>query len=171
MGARVHHSAIRVHDLDASLRFYGYGIGLDVLMDREFEGDWPTLFGVPSTRLRSVFLGDRRHPDAGVVELVAFIGAAAAVAGAPPAGLGPPSASAGADQRGSAAGFFLLSFFVDVDEVLGRLEALGHGGARRIEQPGPSGPVPMATVTDPDGVRIELIEAAGPAPGHTPATR
>jgi catechol 2,3-dioxygenase-like lactoylglutathione lyase family enzyme len=165
MGARVHHSAIHVHDLDASLRFYRDGVGLDVLMDREFEGDWPALFDVPTTRLRSVFLGDHRHPDAGVVELVDFVGAAAGHPGTPEAA-GSPAVPAG--------GFFLLSFFVDVDAVLGRLEALGHGRARRIEQPGPAGPLSMATVVDPDGVRVELIDATGPAstpaPGRRPAS-
>jgi len=163
MGARVHHSAIHVHDLDASLRFYRDGIGLDVLMDREFEGDWPALFDVPTTRLRSVFLGDRHHPDAGVVELVDFVGVAPGSAGASEAA-GSPAVPAG--------GFFLLSFFVDVDVVLGRLDGLGHGGVRRIEQPGPAGPVAMATVADPDGVRVELIDVSGPAssPAAPPAT-
>ena len=81
MGVRVHHSALHVADLDASLRFYRDGIGLEVLMDQVFEGDWPTLFGVPTTTLRSIFLGDRAHPDGGVVELVSFAGVAAAAAG------------------------------------------------------------------------------------------
>jgi glyoxylase I family protein len=144
--ARVHHSAVVVHDVDASLRFYRDGIGLDVLMDHVFEGDWPTLFDAPSTTLRSIFLGDRRHPDAGVVELVAFE-SSAPVSSTPPA----PSSSV------ASAGFFLLSFYVDVAEVLKRLDALGFGPARRIEQPAPDGPVAMATVRDPDGVLIELV--------------
>jgi len=145
MGARVHHSAICVHDVDSSLSFYRDGIGLDVLMDREFSGDWPTLFGASSTTLRSIFLGDRRHPDAGVVELVVFDGAA-------------PGEASGST---TASGFFLLSFYVDVDEVLSRLAGLGFGPARRIEQPAPTGTVAMAMLRDPDGVRIELIGVAG----------
>jgi glyoxylase I family protein len=158
MGARVHHSAICSADVEASLRFYRDGIGLEVLMDHEFEGDWATLFGATATTLRSIFLGDRRHPDAGIVELVD-------VGGAEPAGAGP---------SGPRTGFFLLSFFVDVEEVLGRLAALGHDRVRRIEQPGPRGPVAMATLMDPDGVRIELIDAGtragtGGAPGPAPA--
>ncbi len=162
--ARVHHSAIQVRDIDASLRFYRDGIGLEVLMDHVFEGDWPTLFDAPSTTLRSVFLGDRRHPDAGIVELVSFdvvdssaptvassAGAAAPVSPAPvPA---PVSATPGA-------GFFLLSFYVDVDEVLARLAALGFGPARRLEQPGAAGPVAMASLCDPDGTRIEFVGVA-----------
>jgi len=143
MGVRVHHSAIRVRDTDSSLRFYRDGMGLDVLMDRVFEGDWPTLFGVGSTRLPSIFLGDRRHPDAGVVELVAFEDDTAEHRDA-------------AGQSGSA-GFFLLSFYVDVDEVVARLATLGFGPARRIEQRAPTGSVAMATVHDRDGVCVELI--------------
>jgi glyoxylase I family protein len=147
-GTRVHHSAIWVHDIDASLRFYRDGIGLQVLMDHEFSGDWPTLFDVPATTLRSVFLGDFSRPDSGVVELVVF-------------GAGDPSPGP-APVPGP--GFFLLSFYVDVEEVLARLTGLGFGPARRIAQPSPSGPVAMATVPDPDGVRVELVGAA-PAEG------
>ncbi len=150
MAARLHHSAIVAHDLDSSLRFYRDGIGLEVLMDHVFEGDWPTLFDAPSTRLRSVFLGDHRRPDAGVVELVVFERdgpSRAPVPGASPAG----------------AGFFLLSFYVDVDAVLRRLDALGFGPVRRIEQPAPTGSVTMASLCDPDGVRIELVDVGAVA--------
>ena len=131
--------------MEASLRFYVDGIGLQVLMDHRFAGDWPTLFHVEATELRSVFLGDPRHPDAGIVELVAFDAA--------PAGDPVPDAASG-----SGAGFFLLSFTVDVDAVLGRLSSLGVSPEGRIEQPSPTGTVAMATVRDPDGVLVELID-------------
>jgi glyoxylase I family protein len=147
MSAGVHHSAICARDVDASLRFYRDGLGLTVFMDREFDGAWDALFGAPSRRLRSIFLGDPAMPESGIVELVRFDGdelpAAAAL-------------STAAEPR---AGFFLLSFFVgDVEASLARLEALGLGGEpRRIEVPGPDGPVAMATVHDPDGVLVEVI--------------
>jgi catechol 2,3-dioxygenase-like lactoylglutathione lyase family enzyme len=142
VAGRLHHAAICVRDMEASLRFWRDGIGLDVLMDQAFEGDWPGLFDAPSRRLRSVFLGDPAAPDAGIVELVAFEGD---VSGSPPPGA--PSV-----------GFFLLSLFVDVDTVLERLGSLGlAAGVRRISQPGPGGSVAMATVRDPDGVLVELI--------------
>lgn len=146
MPRTLHHAALCVQDLDASLRFYRDGIGLSVLMDHHFDGDWPALFGAPSRTLRSVFLGDPASTDAGIVELVVLDGGVddAAVPGAP------------------TAGFFLVSFFVDVDATLGRLRDLDLGGRpRRVEQPGPAGAVPMATVRDPDGVLVELI-GAGP---------
>jgi catechol 2,3-dioxygenase-like lactoylglutathione lyase family enzyme len=143
----VHHSAIHARDVDASLRFYRDGLGLRVLMDHEFDGDWRTLFGAPADRLRSVFLGDPAAPDAGIVELVAFDGA-----GAADADVNRPEA-----RR---AGFFLLSFFVDVDDTLARLTKLGFDApAGRIRVPGPEGDVEMATVRDPDGVLVELVGA------------
>ncbi len=150
---RLHHGAIVVRDLDASLRFWRDGIGLRVLMDESFEGGWRTLFGAPTDRLRSVFLGDPASPDAGIVELVVFEDGSAVPQRVIAQEPGP--------------GFFLLSFFVDVDTVLGRLAVLGLGGPpRRISVPSPAGAVAMATVVDPDGVLVELVGARGgpPAP-------
>jgi catechol 2,3-dioxygenase-like lactoylglutathione lyase family enzyme len=147
----LHHAALCVRDIDASLRFYRDGVGLDVLMDHRFEGDWPALFDAPSRHLRSVFLGDPAGADAGIVELVVFDDATGESAG-PVAAAGPPGS-----------GFFLLSFFVDVDATLRRLRGLGFAERpRRIEQPGPLEPISMATVRDPDGVLVELIHAKEP---------
>jgi catechol 2,3-dioxygenase-like lactoylglutathione lyase family enzyme len=143
----LHHSAIHTGDVDRSLRFYRDGIGLEVLMDHQFDGDWHTLFGAPADQLRSVFLGDPSSPDAGIVELVAFDGADAS--GGEQSTSGPPEH-----------GFFLLSFFVEVDATLARLADLGFDvPASRISVPGPDGEVEMATVRDPDGVLVELIGA------------
>jgi catechol 2,3-dioxygenase-like lactoylglutathione lyase family enzyme len=142
MTTRVHHSAICVADVEASLRFYREGLGLEVLMDQSFEGDWPTLFDARSNRLRSIFLGDAANPDAGIVELVSF-------------GDGAEGRSPDPVPR---EGFFLLSFNVDVEETLDRMAQLGFADLRRIDQPaGALGTVPMAVLRDPDGVRIELI--------------
>jgi glyoxylase I family protein len=142
--AHVHHSAVFARDLDASLRFYRDGLGLQVLMDHEFDGDWSTLFDAPSDHLRSVFLGDPDVPDAGSVERVTFAGADAV--GDAPAPVRPRP------------GFFLLSFFVDVDDTVARLAAVGlDGPARRIRVAGPGGDVEMATLRDPDGVLVELV--------------
>jgi catechol 2,3-dioxygenase-like lactoylglutathione lyase family enzyme len=146
MPVKCHHSAICVRDFDASLRFYTDGVGLEVLWEKEFEGDWPGLFGAPEPKLHSAFLGDPAVPDAGIVELVEFAGGLTA-----------------AHRPGAAPelGFFLLSFYVDVDATLARLAALGLGGApRRIESAGMNGArIPMAVVRDPDGVVVELISA------------
>jgi glyoxylase I family protein len=144
--SHVHHSAISVRDVDASLRFYRDGLGLQVLMDHEFDGDWRTLFDAPSDRLHSAFLGDPDSPDAGIVELVAFAGDVTGDDGDAPKPAPPRP------------GFFLLSFFVDVDATLNRLAAVGlDGPVRRIHVPAPGGDVEMATVRDPDGVLVELV--------------
>lgn len=144
--AHVHHSAVYARDVDASLRFYRDGLGLQVLMDHEFDGDWRTLFDAPGDRLRSVFLGDPDSPDAGIVELVTFAGHVTGDGGAAPSPA-PPRA-----------GFFLLSFFVDVDATLARLAALAlDGPVRRIQVPAPGGKVEMVTLRDPDGVLVELV--------------
>ena len=146
MARVLHHAAVCTRDVERSLQFYRDGLGLEVLIDQRFDGDWSRLFGARGDRLRSVFLGDPQSADAGVVELVAF-----------PAGLadGPGPAPE------PATGFFLLSFFVgDVDETLARLQGLGFGDdVRRIEVAGPQGSVPMATLRDADGVLVELIGA------------
>lgn len=148
--AHVHHSAVIASDVDASLRFYRDGLGLRVLMDHEFDGDWRTLFDAPRDRLRSVFLGDPDSPDAGIVELVTFdVGGEARDAADGPSAAPPRQ------------GFFLLSFFVDVDATMARLAALGFDEpARRIRVPGPGGHVDMVTVRDPDGVLVELVGTA-----------
>ena len=136
MPGGIHHSVVVVGDLGASLRFYRDGLGLDVLLDRRVEGDWPGLLDAPTRSMRAVFLGDARVPDdhAGVLELNVFDGDVPA--GPPPS---PPRT-----------GFFMLSFFVDVDATLSRLSAFGLGGPpRRVIQPTPNGPVTIATVRDP----------------------
>jgi glyoxylase I family protein len=141
----VHHSAIHVQDVEVSLRFYRDGLGLEVLMDHEFDGDWRTLFGATSDRLHSVFLGDPGAPDTGIVELVAFEDGDGGARDTSVSG--PPRF-----------GFFLLSFFVDVDATIDRLAAAGFDApATRIRVPGPGRDVEMATVRDPDGVLVELI--------------
>ena len=140
MAARVHHTAVVCSDIDLSLRFYRDGLGMDVMMDEVFDGDWPTLFDAPSSRLRSVFLGSADDPAAGIVELVYFED------GVEPA----------PKDRPPAYGFFLVSLYVDVDATLARLARLGVQPEGRIELTTPAGAVQMATVRDPDGVLVEL---------------
>ncbi len=144
MPGAIHHSVIAVDNLEASLRFYRDGLGLDVLADRLVEGDWPDLFGAPSRRLRAVFLGEAHVPDvyAGVLELNELSG---------------DQASQTRSPSTSPRGLFMLSFFVNVEAALSRLANLGLGGSpRRIRQPTPNGPITIATVQDPDGVLILL---------------
>ena len=142
MAGAIHHTVIACRDIEMSLTFYRDGIGLDVIADRQVEGDWPELFGAPSRRLRAVFLGDPAVDDvfAGVLELNGFdseIGAAA-----------DPTLRQGLS---------MISFFVDVDATLLRLAELKLGGApRRVAQPTPYGPLAIATVRDPDDAMVLL---------------
>src|SRR5262249_19603284 len=136
----IHHSAICVHDIDESLRFWRDGLGFELVMDERFEGDWPSLLRAPTRSLRSVFLGDRSNLASGIVGLVDL----------------------GLHQTGPSAttGVLLLSIVTDLDGALARLAELGLGGEpRRIDAMG----VAMAVVVDPDGVLVELVDtgAAG----------
>jgi catechol 2,3-dioxygenase-like lactoylglutathione lyase family enzyme len=143
VAAMAHHTAIRVRDVDASLRFWRDGLGFEVMMDQRFSGDWPTLLRAPSRSLRAVFLGRTEHPDAGIVELVDL-------------GVVAPGPVGGADDRPPPPGLLLVSVMTDVSAALDRLSELGLGGEpRRIEVHG----IDMCTVVDPDGVVVELVHA------------
>ena len=146
--SKVHHAAITTEDVDTSLRFWVEGLGFSVLMDEAFEGDWPTLFGVTTTELRSLFLGSPSDSNCGIVELVQFEriedeqpGDRVAV---PPVPLRQ--------------GFFLLSLHADLDSVLPRLSALGVGGDPRVSEVAPG--VRLCVVIDPNGVVVELMDGA-----------
>jgi catechol 2,3-dioxygenase-like lactoylglutathione lyase family enzyme len=141
--AAVHHAAICTADVEGSMRFWRDGLGLTEMMDITVRGDWPTLFGAKRDELRSIFLGDPATPNAGIVELVMFDGALEAE---PP----PPTPRNG---------FFLLSLERDVESTLAALASLGFDdGVRRITMPTPDGKtLPMAVITAPDGVLVELI--------------
>ena len=142
----IHHTAIVTADVDLARRFWCDGLGFTELMDHTFRGDWPTLFGATSEVLRSVFLGDPRTPDAGIVELVVFEDAEP----------GPPPATS------PRFGFFLVSVEREVETTLATLATLGFADdVRRISMPAPGGTsVAMAVLTAPDGVLVELVGAA-----------
>lgn len=140
----VHHAGICTSDLEASLRFYRDGVGLQVLVDRVLHADLDALLGVATESVRMVFLGDADNPDAGIVELLDL--GSPAIAGSP--------AQPGLPGRG----VFLLSFQADVDAALARLADMGMGGSPR-RMPTPGGGF-AATVVDPDGVMVELLPRA-----------
>ena len=142
----VHHTAIVTTDVERALSFWQDGLGLMVLFDHVFTGDWPTQFDAATDTLRSIFLGDPSAPDSGIVELVVFDNPA------------PERESI----AGPAPGFFLVSLNRDVEPTLRRLADLGFtDDVRQIVVPAPHGKqVQMAVITAPDGVRVELI---GPA--------
>jgi glyoxylase I family protein len=130
-------------DFAAALHFYTAGIGLTVKFDVTLEMDMQGLLGVPTDRVRTVFLGDSSSPDASSLELLDLYDGKAA-AEQPRSGL---------PQRG----LTLISFHVPVKETLARLAELGLGGEPRLV-PTPRGGF-AATVVDPDGVVVELVDA------------
>lgn len=142
----IHHTAIVTTDVERALSFWRDGIGLTVIFDHVFAGDWRTLFDAKSDQLRSIFLGDPSAPDTGIVELVVF----------------DDPEPAPQPVTGPAAGFFLVSLNRDVEPALRRLADAGFTeGVRQIAVPAPQGQqVQMAVITAPDGIRVELI---GPA--------
>jgi catechol 2,3-dioxygenase-like lactoylglutathione lyase family enzyme len=142
----IHHTAVVTTDVERALRFWRDGLGLDIIFDHEFRGDWPTLFDAKTDTLRSIFLGDPGVLDSGIIELVVF----------------DDPAPADEPVAGPAPGFFLVSLSRDVEPALQRLAEVGFTeGVRQISVPAPKGKqVQMAVITAPDGVRVELI---GPA--------
>ena len=138
---RVHHTAICTTDLDTSLAFWRDGLGLVQQMDLPFRGDWPALFDATGDELRAVFLGDPADRESGIVELVVI----------------PSGVQAARDTSAPAQGFLLVSLFCDVEGSLARLAELALAqDVRRISVRG----VTMATVRDPNGVLVELVDAA-----------
>jgi catechol 2,3-dioxygenase-like lactoylglutathione lyase family enzyme len=135
---QLHHATLFVRDAEISTRFYRDGLGLEILMDREFEADWPALFGVTSGRLRAIILGDPANPQGGQVELVTFD---------EPVPVGPPAAT-------PATGTVMLSFLIDLEVVLPRLEGLGGADLRTSTL---SNGYRAATVRDPDGTLVQMI--------------
>jgi catechol 2,3-dioxygenase-like lactoylglutathione lyase family enzyme len=135
---QLHHATLFVRDAEASTVFYRDGLGLAVLVDREFDGDWPVLLGVTGDRLRAIILGDPANPQVGQIELVTF---------AKPVPDGPPVAA-------PATATVLLSFQVHLDEALPKLVKLGATDQRIITL---SNGYRAASVRDPDGILLELI--------------
>lgn len=141
----VDHTGLCPANIDESVRFYRDGIGLTVVADFTMDADLEPLLGRRTSRVRAVFLGSPESPHGGTLELLDL---GDAELRREPKGSGTP-------RRG----LFLLSFVVDVAEVLSRLDGLGLGGEpRTMKSPGGI----SATVVDPDGVTVELLSRPVP---------
>jgi len=141
---RLHHVTLFVRDAERSLRFYRDALGFHVFLDREFDGEWPTLFGVESTRLRAVICGYPDDPEAGGIELVTF---AEPIPDGPPP---PPPTTA----------TVILAFHVDLEATL---PALVENGATDLRRATLSRGNAVATVRDPDGILVELLDTREPS--------
>lgn len=140
---RHHHTALHVSDIERSARFYVEGLGLTRLnawTSGPYVGE---LYGRPGVKVKALML----TPGDGTfrLELVQVED--------PPPAVNPSEA-----QPGTA---HLAFTDIDVRKVYGRMTALGHRALSEPVAP-TSGPVSgglLVYLLDPDGNRVELIQA------------
>lgn len=138
------HLGICVSDLERSVAFYCDGLGFERAEAHEVGAEFGALMELDGLRLRSQFL---RGPGGVALELLAF---------ASPAPTGD-----GRRRPLNALGLTHLSVRVDdVDAVAARLVALGGAVVDGTRTTIPTGgrPLDFVYLTDPDGVRIELMD-------------
>ena len=142
--ARFSHSGICVTDIDTSMQYYralGFEAAENYVLDQGY--DWlGTINEVPGIKLRAQMV---RDAEGNVIELLKVF---------EPASFGPR-------ERGPLNRFGLthLSFTDDApDETIKRLDALG--GRSFPENHVVTSELEIQQVSDPDGVRIELIRKA-----------
>jgi len=139
----VSHIGICVSDLDASLRFYCEGLGFEEVASHEVGEEFAALMEVDRVRLRSRMI--RR--DGVTLELLDFM---------------VPGATGPAERRPmNQLGLTHLSLRVgDVESVAATIESLGGTVVRptrtTFDFDGTS--LDFLYCTDPDGVRIELMD-------------
>ena len=140
-----YHSGVTVSDMEASLRFYRDGLGLEILSEATTGGDHARrIWGMEPGEVRVVFLtvpgSDTR------VELFEFSGIERHPASARPSDYG--------------AGHFCL-YVDDADAVFARLSAMGYtsrGGEVVGIDTGPHAGNRAVYMKDPDGYHVELYE-------------
>lgn len=142
---RHHHTALHVLDLERSAAFYIDGLGLSR------EEEWTSgpyigeLFGRPGVKVRALLLaaGDGSFR----LELVQV--------DAPPPAVDPSGAPPGTAH---------LAFSgIDVREIFTKMTALGYAAVSNPITPtsGPNAGGLLVYLLDPDGNRVELIQAPG----------
>ena len=140
----VSHIGLCVSDLEASLRFYTEGLGFEVAEGFDVGDEVAhTLEVEQGVVLRSQMI----HKDGMRIELLGWTS---------PQPFGTPSSSRGQ------MGLTHLSFnVVDIDAVEQRLIGLGGSvvESTRTRIPFPGGSMNLLFLADPDGTRVELMEA------------
>lgn len=138
------HAGITVQDMDASLRFYRDGLGLEQQFDRLIEADYlRELLGLDFTGIRAVYLS---IPGGGIIELLEYQGIERLSAHSRPNDYG--------------AGHVCL-YVDDVVEMAATLRQ--HGGSSRSEgvvslDSGPNNGAISIYMLDPDGYAVELFQ-------------
>ncbi|MFO1540191.1 MAG: VOC family protein [Chloroflexota bacterium] len=150
----IHHGGVTVGDMDASLRFYRDGLGLEVTLDA--ERDAPYLHETLAVRFRALRYVLLRVPgtEGGtIVELLEYLDAERAPAAARPSDPG--------------SGHLCLQV-ADAAALHARLIAMGYRARSERVVPitaGANAGGSIVYVADPDGYWVELLErpAAPPA--------
>lgn len=139
------HVGICVSDLERSASFYRDGLGFRELHRMQIEGgDAATLLGVPGVRLEVAYL----ERDGTVIELLHYPEPGHEVGDVP--------------RPMNRVGLTHLSLRVgDFDAVVAAIEAAGGALLPETATRRPEYGMSVAFVTDPDGLRIELLEAPG----------
>ncbi len=145
-GTTFSHFGICVSDLDRSLRFYCDGLGFEKAESHEIGSEFAALMDLPEVSVTSQFI--RRGETA--IELLAFH---------------EPEPFGSRERRPvPQLGLTHLSFRVrDLEAVAARLVALGGAvveSSRTVLEFGDT-PLSFLYCTDPDGVRVELMDLGG----------
>lgn len=144
---RLSHRGICVRDIVASERFYREALGFQPYQDYGIlEGpDMAKTMEIPGVRLRSVML---RRPDGPVIELLQF--------------LEPPATGPREKRSTLQYGLVHISFYVDdIDVWAARIVGAGGTAYEDTRAYFAGNTTTMLYCTDPDGVRIELMNAPG----------
>jgi lactoylglutathione lyase len=140
------HFGICVSDLERSLRFYCEALGFEKAESHAIGSEFAQLMDLPDVAVTSQFI--RRGTTA--IELLAFAE--------------PPPFGDGVRRAVNQLGLTHLSFRVaDVDAVAARITVLGGQVVESSRTTIDFGGTPLAFVycTDPDGVRVELMDLGG----------
>ncbi len=140
------HLGICVSDLDRSLRFYCEGLGFEPVAAHQIGDQFSGLMEVEDVSLESRML----TRDGVTIELLGFVS--------------PATTGDGGRRPMNQLGLTHLSLRVDdVDRVASTIEGFGGTVVRstrtRVDMPGAR--LDFLYCTDPDGVRIELMDLPG----------
>ncbi len=146
---RLSHRGICVSDIAASERFYREALGFEPYQDHGvIEGpDMSKTMEIPDVRLHAVML---KRPDGPVIELLQF--------------LNPPASGPREKRSTLQYGLVHISFYVDdIDEWAARIAEAGGTVYEETRAYFAGNTTTLLYCTDPDGVRVELMNAPGEA--------
>ena len=140
------HLGICVSDLERSVRFYVEGLGFEPVASHQVGAEFGPLMEVDGVQVESRMVAR----DGVTIELLGF--------------LSPATTGDGSRRPMNQLGLTHLSLRVaDVEATAARIESLGGSVVPGTRTTIPFGAAPLDFVycTDPDGVRIELMDLGG----------